>query len=143
MVESAILADRKGTARTYIWVDEQDCVVAYFSLCPHEIRRDILPKKFQHGDQFVIPAILLARLALHTDLQGRGLGSQLLVDVLQRAVVGIHAVGGRYIVVDAIDDNATSFYAHFGFVPTPQQHRLVMKSTTALENLAYPDQPDI
>lgn len=107
-------------------------------MCPHEIRRDTLQKKFRHGDQFVIPAILLARLALDADLQGRGLGRQLLVDALQRAIVGVHAVGGRYIVVDAIDDDAASFYAHFGFVRTPQQFRLVMKASTALENLIRP-----
>ena len=107
-------------------------------MCPHEIRRDVLPKKFSHGDQLVIPAILLARLALDVDVQGRGLGRQLLVDALQRAVLGIQAVGGRYIVVDAINDDAANFYGHFGFVRTPQQYRLVMKASTALENLTPP-----
>lgn len=85
--ESALTADRAGTARTFVWIEGNN-VVAYFSL---------------------------ARLALDSRLHGRGLGQQLLVDALWRAVAAVVAAGGRLLVVDAIDQRAASFYEHHGF----------------------------
>ncbi|WP_285706278.1 hypothetical protein [Microtetraspora sp. NBRC 16547] len=47
------------------------------------------------------------------------------------------AVGGRLIVVDAIDEGAADFYAHHGFLPVKGNPcRLVMKTATAQAALA-------
>jgi GNAT superfamily N-acetyltransferase len=135
LLTSALSADRAGTARTFVWRDRQR-VVAYFSLCPHELRRETLPRTLAHGAPRSIPSILLARLALHEDLHGRGLGAQLLVDALGRAVAAVSAAGGRFIVVDALDQGASDFYEHHGFRRLPGEHeRLVMKATDAARSL--------
>jgi GNAT superfamily N-acetyltransferase len=63
--------------------------------------------------------LLLARLALDRHLQGQRLGSELLLDALGRAVAATDRVSGRYVVVDAIDDAAASFYEHHGFHRCP------------------------
>lgn len=105
-------------------------VVAYFSLCPHQVRRDEVPSHLGHGAPDAIPAVLLARLALSVSLHRQKLGGDLLTDALARAVDGVHAVGGRLIVVDAISDEAGAFYKHFGFqsvADTP--HRLFRKAS--------------
>jgi GNAT superfamily N-acetyltransferase len=60
-------------------------------------------------------------------LRGTGLGGILLHDALSRAVAASQQAGGRYVVVDAVDDNARQFYEHYGFTPTPRQDRLVCK----------------
>ena len=109
-----------GTARTYVWTGET-VVIGYFSLCPHEVRRDELPSKLAHGAPHSIPAILLARLALARCLQGQGLGASRMLDALVRATNAIDIVGGRLIVVDANDDKARRFYLHHGFRPAPSQ----------------------
>ena len=107
-------------------------MVAYFSLCPHEVLRESLPSGVGHGSPRVIPAILLAKLALDTGLHGQGLGAQLLVDALSRAVKAVDAAGGRLIVVDAIDEEAARFYEHHGFDRVPGESlRLVMKASSA------------
>jgi GNAT superfamily N-acetyltransferase len=135
LLSSALTADRAGTARTFVW-RERARVVAYFSLCPHELRRETLPRGLAHGAPHSIPSILLARLALHEDVHGRGLGSQLLVDALTRAVAAVTAAGGRFIVVDAIDEPASDFYEHHGFGRLPgMDQRLVMKATDAARSL--------
>jgi len=132
---SALTADRSGTARTFVWADGTQAV-AYFSLCPHELRRDALPRGLAHGAPQSIPSLLLARLALHEELQGRRLGGQLLVDALTRAVTAVTAAGGRFIVVDALDDDAADFYVHHGFKNLPGLgHRLVMKASDAARSL--------
>jgi GNAT superfamily N-acetyltransferase len=133
---SALTADRAGTARTFVWSEDND-VVAYFSLAPHEVRRDTLPKRLGRGAPHSIPAILLARLALDSGLHGRGLGQQLLVDALSRAVTAVLAAGGRLVVVDAIDQRAASFYEHHGFrrLPGTTSLRLALKASDAARSL--------
>ncbi len=118
LAASALAADAMGTARTYVW-SENSAVVGYFSLCPHEVRRDELPAKLGHGAPHSIPAILLARLALDRRLHGHGLGASLLLDALTRATDAIEIAGGRLIVVDAIDEPARRFYEHHGFHAAP------------------------
>ena len=120
LASAALTADAMGTARTYVWTDD-DVVIGYFSLCPHEVRRDELPSKLAHGAPHGIPAILLARLALDRSLHGQGLGASLLVDALGRATDAIDLVGGRLIVVDAIDQPARHFYQHHGFRSAPSR----------------------
>ena len=83
-----------------------------------------------------IPGYLIARLALDRAIQGKGRGEQLLLDALGRAVAASEIGGGRLIVVDALDEEAQSFYRHFHFVPvTKREGRLVMKVSTAANAL--------
>jgi GNAT superfamily N-acetyltransferase len=114
-------------------------VVGYFSLCPHELRREALTRRLGHGAPESIPSILLARLALDAQLHGQRLGTQLLVDALTRAVAAVAATGGRLIVVDAIDEAAATFYEHHGFQRLPAApHRLVIKASDAARSLGLP-----
>lgn len=125
-------AARSGTARSYVWVEPGHAeVTAYYAVAPTEVRREGVPRAMTGGVS-VIPAYLLARLALDRRVQGQGLGSQLLVDALEVIVAAAERAAGRLVVVDAIDEAAEAFYRHHDFVPvrgTPG--RLVMKVATA------------
>lgn len=135
LTTSAVDSDRADITRTYVW-SQSDEIVAYLSLSPHEVRRDTLPGMLSRSGPTSIPAILLAKLALRSDLRGGGLGGQLLVDALSRAVAAVEVTGGRLIVVDAIDRAAANFYEHHGFHPDPgQAPRLIMRSSVAKANL--------
>jgi GNAT superfamily N-acetyltransferase len=123
----AATAQAKRTSVTYVWTTAEGKVAAYYSLAPHLIENADLPRRLGRGDPRQIPAILLARLALSEKLLGTGLGGILLYDALSRAVVASQQAGGRYVVVDAIDDNARQFYEHYGFTATPRPDRLVRK----------------
>lgn len=135
LASAALTADAMGTARTYVWTNE-DLVSGYFSLCPHEVRRDDLPSKLGHGAPHSIPAILLARLALDHRLHGQGLGASLLLDALHRATDAIEIAGGRLIVLDAIDEPARRFYEHHGFRAAPSRPaRLFRKASDVAATL--------
>jgi GNAT superfamily N-acetyltransferase len=123
----AATAQAKRTSVTYVWTNSEGRVAAYYSLAPHLIENAGLPRRLGRGDPRQIPAILLARLALSTELRGTGLGGILLHDALSRAVAASQQAGGRYVVVDAIDENARQFYEHYGFTATPRPDRLVRK----------------
>jgi GNAT superfamily N-acetyltransferase len=108
------------------------------SLAPDKIRRADLPRSIGRGDPDEIPAILIGKLAVHDVLQGQGLGRQLLVDALSRAVSAVEVVSGRYIVAEAIDERAVAFYRGYGFrqLPPPSAMRLIVKSSDASASIA-------
>jgi predicted N-acetyltransferase YhbS len=64
--------------------------------------------------------VLLARLAVQRLQQGEGHGALLLTEALRKAVAAGEPAAARLVVVDAIDDRAAAFYAHHGFVATPE-----------------------
>jgi GNAT superfamily N-acetyltransferase len=124
-------ATGQGT-RTYLLIEEASgTVVGYFALAPHLIEREQAPQSIGRGAPRRIPAILLAKLALHERLQGQGLGSELLVHALTTILAAARSAGGRIVVVDAIDEDAASFYRAHDFQPSPTNpHRLVLKLST-------------
>jgi GNAT superfamily N-acetyltransferase len=134
-------ATGQGT-RTYLLVDEASGGVAgYFALAPHLIERDDVPPSPGRGSPQRIPAILLAKLALHARLHGQGLGAELLVHAVTTVIAAARSAGGRLVVVDAMDENAVSFYGAHDFQPSPTDpRRMVTKLSTAARalNLAWP-----
>ncbi|MBI4730321.1 MAG: GNAT family N-acetyltransferase [Acidobacteria bacterium] len=132
-------ATRQGT-RTYVLVDERTSAVAgYFAIAPHLVERGRMPKRIGRGAPGRIPAILLAKLALARDAQGRGLGRDLLVRALETCVEAARVAGGKLVVVDAVDEAARRFYEHHDFEAIPQDpSRLVMKLSTVSSALRLP-----
>jgi hypothetical protein len=58
-------AEAANTGRTFVWVESgSQIVVGYFTLAAHLLRRADAAKGIGRGSPDVIPAILLARLAL-------------------------------------------------------------------------------
>jgi GNAT superfamily N-acetyltransferase len=108
-------------------------VVAYYTLMPYFIERERLSRKQGRGLPDRIPCYLVARLALSEELQGRRFGSQLLASALARAATGASALGGRYVLVDALDDETKAFYEHHGFVPVPGSENRLLLPTKALD----------
>lgn len=131
-------ATGQGT-RTYLLVDDDRSVVGYVAIAPHLLRRDEAPKRLARGAPEQIPAILLAKLALDSSVQGQGLGSELLVSALDVVINAARRAGGRVVLVDAIDDAARAFYERHDFELLPgRTHRLVMKLSSVAKALGAP-----
>jgi GNAT superfamily N-acetyltransferase len=125
--------------RTYLLIDEDGSVAGYFAIAPHLLGRDHAPTQLARRASEQIPAIMLAKLALDSSCQGRGLGAELLVAALELIVTAAQRAGGRVVVVDAIDDEARTFYEHHDFRVLPgSTHRLVMKLSSAAKALGVP-----
>lgn len=129
-------ATGQGT-RTYLLIEQATGAVAgYFAVAPHLLERDHAPSGIGRGAPQRIPAILLAKLTLQKELHGQGLGGELLVHALTTVVVAARSVGGRIVVVDAVDEDAASFYRAHDFHPSPTDpHRLIIKLSTAARAL--------
>jgi GNAT superfamily N-acetyltransferase len=131
-------ATEQGT-RTYLLVEDAGAVAGYFTIAPYLVERDTAPPGVGRGAPKRIPAILLAKLALRSNLHGQGLGTELLVHALATIVTAARSAGGRLVVVDAVDSNAADFYRAHNFQPSPTDpYRLVMKLSTTARALDLP-----
>lgn len=128
----------QGT-RTYVLLDGDRTLAAYFAIAPHLVEREELPRRIGRGSPNKIPAVLLAKLALHERCHGQGLGAELLIWALTTIVGAARAAGGKLIIVDAIDAAPVGFYRHHDFqVVSGNPHRLVIKISTAARALGLP-----
>ncbi|MDT0327632.1 GNAT family N-acetyltransferase [Nocardiopsis lambiniae] len=134
---SALHARANNTAATFVWCEEGSTeVVAYYSFTSMTLEREELPRSLARGGMHKMPAVLLARLALDTRHQGRGLGPVLLVDAFERALTGNEVFAVRFFVVDALDEEAYTFYEKHGFRGIPGSMRLYRKMSDIAKTLA-------
>jgi GNAT superfamily N-acetyltransferase len=121
LVEHAPGADTAGSARTYVFVDEeQDRVVGFYALTVASLELDEATGRASRGvPRHPIPAMLLARLAVDEPVQREGVGANLLADAMQRTLLVAKETGIRLLLVHAVNEKARSFYLHFGFEASP------------------------
>ena len=117
--ESAARASAHGTGRAWVWHTGDREVVGYFTLVAHLVHREALSRTQGRSLPREVPGILIAKLALSEHLHGQGLGEQLLLDALSRCVAAGEVVGSHFVVVDAIDAAAETFYMRYGLQPLP------------------------
>lgn len=136
LTAQALRAQRAGVARTYVWTPPNSkAVVAYYTITPTQVMRSELSNS-DTGGYSVVPAYLLARLALDQTLHGQRYGTDLLLDAVEVIVRAAGHGGGRLIVVDALDAKAARFYRHHDFHPVKNDPlRLVMKVASAVAAL--------
>lgn len=126
--EQAVAATKRGTARTFVWVDDSGGVVGYYALAAHKVARAEVPAKLGRGGPAEIPAVLLGRLALSQQLRGHGLGAVLVAEALDRIVTATRIVAARLVVVDALSEPVARFYERLGFRRMPDSLLLVQKT---------------
>ncbi len=109
-----------GASRTYV-VCEEKRVVAYYALASGAIAQAGVPGKFRRNMPDPIPVVVLARLAVDRNYQGRGLGRALFRDAARRVAHAADTIGIRGIIVHAISEEARKFYIALGFDPCPAE----------------------
>src|SRR3990167_7799467 len=116
-------AQGSGSARTFVCCDD-GVVAGYYSLTEGQIDTLEAPERVRRGmGQYPIPLIILARLAVDLDFQGRGLGFSLLQDAIYRAIAVAEHAGIREMLTHPIDAEAEAFYRRFGFESSPGNDR--------------------
>jgi GNAT superfamily N-acetyltransferase len=66
-------------------------------------------------DRMPVPALMVSHLCVDQRLQGRGLGTQLMLHALELAAAVASAVGARLVVGHGGTERATGFLRRFGF----------------------------
>ena len=127
-----------GSAKTFCAVDDANKarVLGFYSLAPSSLAFDRLPEALRKGQpRHAAGGFLLARLATDKDLQGRGLGGQLLLAAGKRCLRVADDSGGIMMVIDAKNARAAEWYEGYGALrleDTPLTLVLSLKTVRAI-----------
>lgn len=115
----ALINQKAHSAQTYVCC-LQGQVVGFYSLVVGRVEVADAPTRVAKGlARYPVPVMILARLAVAQDHQGKGLGRALLKDALLRTAQAADIAGIRCVVVHAKDDKARQWYASWEFEPSP------------------------
>jgi len=121
-----------GVTRVFVVTETSTAaVVAYYAWCMAQVSPSAAPARLRQGaGRYPQPVALLARLGVHVEHEGRGLGAALLQDVFARLVALSPAIGCRGLLVHAESEAARRFYLHlvpeFEPSPTDPMHLLLL-----------------
>jgi GNAT superfamily N-acetyltransferase len=125
----ALSNQQKGFTAVLV-VHEAHRVVGYYGLAPTAILPSALPRSIRTGQPpDPVPCLLLGQLAVDQNSAGKGIGVGLLKHALQRCVTAAELVGGRALLVNAVDGEAADFWRRRGFLQSKDDPLLLFRST--------------
>lgn len=110
----------RGGAKTFLAIDTSDSrtIYGFYSLSPASVEYARVPEIVQRGlGRYDIGAYRLGRLAVGINLQGHGLGGQLLLAAGRRCLRVAEEAGGTVMLIDAKSEQAAAWYASYGATP--------------------------
>jgi predicted N-acetyltransferase YhbS len=114
----ALINQLAGTSRTSVVCQEQ-AVIAYVSLAAGSIVLADVPGALRRNMPNPLPVVVLGRLAVDRNCQGRGLGRALVAHAIRQSLQAQQLIGARALLVHALDEGAATFYRRLGFRPSP------------------------
>jgi GNAT superfamily N-acetyltransferase len=124
----ALANQRKGFTVVMV-VHEAMRVVGYYGLAPTAVVPSSMPRSIRTGQPpDPVPCLLLGQLATDTAWAGKGIGGGLLKHALARCVDGARLVGGRALLVHAVDAEAGEWWRRRGFLPSKDDPLVLFRS---------------
>ena len=115
----ALVNQKAGSAQTCVCCRD-DVVVGFYSLVVGSVDPEAAPSRVMKGlARHPVPVMILARLAVDTQHQRKGLGQALLRDALLRTAQAADIAGIRCLLIHAKDDAARRWYESWEFEPSP------------------------
>jgi GNAT superfamily N-acetyltransferase len=114
----ALQNEESGASRSYVVCAGQQ-VVGYYALAVGAVAHAGTSGRIKRNMPDPVPVMIIGRLAVHQDFQGRKIGPGLLRDAVLRTLQAAEIAGIRAILVHAISDRARQFYEDCGFIPSP------------------------
>ena len=124
----ALSNQEKGLTAVLV-VHEANRVIGYCGLAPTAVLPSTLPRSIRTGQPPTpVPCLLPGQLATDQDWIGKGIGTGLLKHALQRCVAAAELVGGRALIVNAVDIEATKFWTRRGFIASKDDPQILFRS---------------
>jgi GNAT superfamily N-acetyltransferase len=128
----ALSNQQKGFTAVMV-VHEGGRVVGYYGLAPTAIVPSVMPRAIRTGQPpDPVPCLLLGQLATDLKWAGRGIGTGLVKHALGRSVQAAALIGGRALVVNAVDAEAAAFWQRRGFAPSRDDPLVLFQSIAAI-----------
>ena len=108
-------------------------VVGFYGIAPTAVVPSTLPRSIRTGQPpDPVPCLLLGQLATDARCVGLGIGTGLVKHALQRSVQAASLIGGRALVVHAVDADAAQFWLRRGFMPSRDDPFILYRSIAAI-----------
>lgn len=128
----ALSNQEKGFTAVLV-VHDAGRVVGFYGLAPTAVVPSVLPRSIRTGQPpDPVPCLLLGQLATDLGWTGRGVGTGLLKHALERCVHAATLVGGRALMVNAVDAEAAGFWQRRGFLPSKDDPLVLFRSIAAI-----------
>jgi GNAT superfamily N-acetyltransferase len=128
-LKTRALSNQEKGFTAVIAVHEANRVIGFYGLAPTAVVPSTLPRSIRTGQPpDPVPCLLLGQLATDLNWIGRGVGTGLLKHALQRCVAAAQLVGGRALLVNAVDADAADFWRRRGFIPSKDDPLLLLRS---------------
>jgi len=127
----ALNNEASGASRTYV-VCSGLRVVGYYALANGAVVHADTPGSVKRNMPNPIPVMVIGRLAIDLNFQGRGIGTALLKDAVLRTAQAAEIAGIRAILVHALSPAAKRFYERLGFVASPTNPMTLMVTVRAV-----------
>jgi GNAT superfamily N-acetyltransferase len=115
-LKARALANQEKGFTAVMVVHEDGRVIGYYGLAPTAIVPASLPRSIRMGQPpDPVPCLLLGQLATDLRWAGQGIGTGLVKHALQRCVAAALLIGGRALMVRAVDGEAAAFWTRRGF----------------------------
>ncbi len=124
----ALSNQEKGFTAVLV-VHAEGRVIGFYGLAPTAVVPNALPRSIRTGrPPDPVPCLLLGQLATDLGWAGRGIGTGLVKHALQRCVAAAKLVGGRALLVNAVDVESALFWQRRGFLPTRDDPLILVRS---------------
>lgn len=128
-LKTRALSNQEKGFTAVIVVHEHNRVVGYYGLAPTAVVSSVLPRSIRTGQPpDPVPCLLLGQLATDLAWTGKGIGTGLLKHALERCVAAARLIGGRALVVNAVDADAAGFWRRRGFLPSRDDRLVLFRS---------------
>lgn len=128
-LKTRALSNQERGFTAVLVVHDAGRVVGYYGLAPTAVLPSTMPRSIRTGQPpDPIPCFLLGQLATDRAWAGKGIASGLLKHALERCVAAAHLVGGRALVVNAVDDEAAALWRRRGFQPSKDDPMVLFRS---------------
>ena len=128
-LKTRALSNQEKGFTAVIVVHEANRVIGYYGLAPTAILPATLPRSIRTGQPpNPVPCLLLGQLATDQNWIGKGIGTGLLKHALQRCVAAADLVGGRALIVNAVDIEAADFWTRRGFIASKDDPLVLFRS---------------
>lgn len=135
LVRYALQNQQANASQTYLGLADDE-IVGFHTLVVGEVLYDGAPERLKKGlARHPVPVMILARLAVASSWQGKGIGSGLLRDAIMRTLQAADIAGIRAFVVHAKNGSAREFYKRYGFVASPTDPLHLFALTKDLKSL--------
>ena len=132
-LKTRVLSNQQKGFTAVMVVHDDGRVVGFYGLAPTSIVPTVMPRSIRTGQPpDPVPCLLLGQLATDLAWVGHGIGTGLVKHALERSVQAAALIGGRALVVNAVDSEAAQFWQRRGFVPSRDDPFILFRSVAAI-----------